>query len=66
MDIKDQLVLNDMTWSASDDIEYNTIRSFQTIDINTPGYYIVRWTGNVYTLQEIYMCRAFNPPVIFT
>ena len=29
-----------------------------------PGYYIVRCTGNAYTLYEIYTCNAFNPPVI--
>ena len=28
------------------------------------GYYIVKWTGNAYTLQEKYKCHAFNPPVI--
>ena len=38
--------------------------AFQTSYCNTHGYYIVKWTGNAYTLQEIYKCRAFNPPVI--
>ena len=52
MDIKDELVLNGMTWAAADEIEYNTIGVFQTSDSNTPGYYIVLWGGNVYTLQE--------------
>ena len=34
-------------------------------DIDTPPcYYIVKWTGNAYTLQEKYKCHAFNPPVI--
>ena len=37
---------------------------FQNIDCNTHGYYIVKWTGNKYTLQEKYKCNAFNPPVI--
>ena len=32
MEIKDELVLNSMTWVAADNIEYNT----------TPGYYIFR------------------------
>ena len=52
MEIKNELVLNGMTWAAADDIEYNTIGEFQTSDSNTPTYYILRWTGNVYTLQE--------------
>ena len=38
--------------------------SFQTSDKNTHGYYIVKWTGNAYTLQEKYKCHALNPPVI--
>ena len=29
-----------------------------------PGYYIVRWNGNVYTLQEQYACNALYHPVI--
>ena len=38
--------------------------AFQTSDCNTHGYYIVKWTGNAYTLQGKYKCHAFNPPVI--
>ena len=64
MDIKDELVLNRMTWAAAENIEYNTIGEFQTRNSNTPGYYIVRWTGNAYTLQEEYTCHVFGPPVI--
>ena len=41
MEIKDDLVLNVMTWAAADDIENNKIGSFQNIDSNTSGYYIV-------------------------
>ena len=37
---------------------------FQTSNCNTHGFYIVKWTGNAYTLQEIYKCHAFVPPVI--
>ena len=33
-------------------------------DSNTPGYYIVLWTGNAYTLQQQYKCHAFDPTVI--
>ena len=40
--------------------------AFQTSDINKHGYYIVKWTGNAYTLQEKYKCHAFDPPVIIT
>ena len=29
-----------------------------------PGYYIVKWKGNAYTLQEKYTCHVFDPPVI--
>ena len=29
-----------------------------------PRYYIFLWTGNEYTLQEKYTCRAFDTPVI--
>ena len=46
MEIKDDLVLHGMTWAASNEIEYNKIGAFQTINSNTPGYYIVQWTGN--------------------
>ena len=52
MEIKDELVLSGMTWSAADDIENNTIDAFQNSDSFTPGYYIVLWTGNLYTLQK--------------
>ena len=38
--------------------------ALQTIDSKTPGYYIVQWTVNAYTLQGKYTCRAFDPPVI--
>ena len=40
MEINDELVLNGMTWAAADNIEYNTIGTFQTRDSNTPVYYI--------------------------
>ena len=64
MEIKDKLVFHVMNWSEAADIEYNTIGAFQTSNSNTPGYYIIRWTGNAYTLQEQYTCHAFDPPVI--
>ena len=64
INIKDELVLQDMTQAAADKIEYNTMGEFQTSDCNTHGYYIVKWTGNAYTLQEKYKCHAFDPPVI--
>ena len=38
--------------------------AFKTSNCNKHGYYIVKWTGNAYTLQEIYNCHAFDPPVI--
>ena len=38
--------------------------AFQASECNTHGYYIVKWTGNAYTLQGEYKCHAFNPPVI--
>ena len=37
MDIKDELVLNGMTWAAAYNIGYNTIGAFQTRDSITPG-----------------------------
>ena len=40
--------------------------AFQTGDKNTHGYYILKWTGNAYTLQEKYKCHSFDPPVILT
>ena len=64
MKIKDELVLQGMTQAAEDEIEYNTMGAFQTNNCNTHGYYIVKWTGNAYTLQKEYKCHAFNPPVI--
>ena len=66
MKIKDELVLHGMTHAAEDKIEYNTMGAFQTSDQNTHIYYIVKWTGNAYTLQEKYKCHAFDPPVIIT
>ena len=63
MKIKDELVLHVMTCAAADDIGYNNIGAFQTSDSNTHGYYIGRWTGNAYILQEIYTCYAFDPPI---
>ena len=64
MKIKYYLVLQGMTQAAADEIEYNTMGAFQTSDCNTHGYYIVKWTGNAYNLQEKYKCHAFNPPLI--
>ena len=64
MEIKEELFLICMTWAAADGIEYNTIGAFKTSNINTPVYYIVRWTGNKYTLKEKYTCHEFDPPVI--
>ena len=46
MKIKDELVLQGMTQAAADEIEYNTMGSFQTSDYNTHGCSIVKWTGN--------------------
>ena len=40
--------------------------AFQTSDCSTHGYYIVKWTGNAYTLQEIYKFHEFNPPVMIS
>ena len=64
MKIKDELVFQGMTQAAADNIEYNTMGAFQTSNKNTHGYYIVKWTGNAYTLQEKYKCHALNRPVI--
>ena len=64
MKIKDELILQGMTQAAADDIEYKTMCTFQTSDCNTHRYYIVKWTGNAYTLQGKYKCHAFDPPVI--
>ena len=65
MEIKDELVLNGMIWAAAYEIEYNTIGSFKTSNSNTHRFYIVKWTGNAYTLQAQYTCPEFNTPVIF-
>ena len=51
MKIKFELVLQGMTQAAADDIEYNTMGAFQNSNKNTHRYYIVKWTGNAYTLQ---------------
>ena len=50
MEIKDKLVLNGMAWTAADEVENNSIGTFQNSDSNTPGYHIVQWTDNSYTL----------------
>ena len=64
MKTKDDLVLQGMNQAAADEIEYNTMGAFQTSNKTTYGYYIVKWTGNAYTLQEKYKCHAYDPPVI--
>ena len=64
MKIKYYIVLNGMPWAVADGIENNTIGALKTSDINTPGFYIFRWTGNSYTLQGKYTCHAFDPPVL--
>ena len=64
MEIKYELILHGMPRVEVNDIEYNTIGSFQTSNSNTPVYYIFRWTVNLYTLQGEYICHAFDPPVI--
>ena len=61
---KDELVLNRMNQVEADHIEYNTIGAFKTSGSNTPGYYIIQLTGNVYNLQEQYTCNTLDPPVI--
>ena len=43
-----------MTQAVAEEIEYSTMIAFQTSEKNTHGYYIVKWTGNAYTLQEKY------------
>ena len=52
MKIKDELLLQGMTQAAVDEIEYNNMGAFPNSYCNTHGYYIVKWTGNAYTLQE--------------
>ena len=52
MDIKDEIVLNGITWAAAYEIEYNTIGEFQNSNSHTPTYYIFRWSGNAYTLNQ--------------
>ena len=64
IDNKKGLVFNGMTWEAADQIENNKVGVFQTSNSNTTGYYIFRWKGNAYTLQEQYTCHVFDPPVI--
>ena len=66
MDIKDDFILHGMTWAVADEIEYNTISSFQTSNSNTPGYSMFRWTFNAYTLKDQYTCHLFDTPVIIT
>ena len=64
MEIKDEIVLNGMTWAATDKTEYYTIGAFQTSDINMTGYYIFWRTGNAYNLQEKYTGHSFDTPFI--
>ena len=54
MKIEDEIVLQGMTQAAADEIEYNTMGVFQTSDCNTHGCYIVKFTGDSYTLQGKY------------
>ena len=50
MEIKDELVLNGTTKTKAYEIEYNIIDEFQTSNSSTPGYNIVWYTGNSYTI----------------
>ena len=52
MKTKYELVLHGMNQAAADKIEYNNMGELQTSDCNTHRNYIVKWTGNAYTLQE--------------
>ena len=52
MTIKYEFFLQGMTQAAANDIEYNTMGEFQTINCNTHGYYIVKCTGNAYTYSK--------------
>ena len=51
MKIKYDIVVHGMTQASADEIEYNSLGAFQNSDCNTHVYYIVKWTGNSYTLQ---------------
>ena len=64
MNIKYEIVLQGMTQAAEAEIEYSTMGAFQTSKCYTHAYYIVKWTGNVHTLQGKYKRNTFNPPVI--
>ena len=64
MEINYQFFLHVMNWASEDEIENNNIGAFQTSNSNTPVYYIVRFTGNAYTLQGKYTCHAYNLPVM--
>ena len=64
MNIRYELVLQGMTQATAAKIECNTMGAFQTNNCNTHVYYIVKCTGNAYTLQEKYKCHEFDPPVI--
>ena len=64
MKIKDELFLQEMTQASAYKIEYNSMGAFQTSNKNTHGYYIVKWTGIAYILQEKYKWHAFDTPVI--
>ena len=53
-------ILSWTAWLAQQQTIFNTITS----NINTPRYYIVWWTGNVYNLQDNYKFHALDHPVI--
>ena len=55
-----------MNHALAEKIEYNTMGAFQSSEKNTHVYYIVKWTGNAYTLQGKYKCNALDPPVIIS
>ena len=42
------------------------IGALKNNDSNTHGGYIFWWTGNEYTIQEKYICYAFDTQVIIT
>jgi hypothetical protein len=59
-----EMILSGLAYSSAQHVELGEFGAFETKDKTTLGYYIVKWTATPYTLQEQFICDAFNPPII--
>ena len=50
--------------AMAEKIKADDVGSFFTEDEETDGYYLVKWLGTPYTLQENHVNNDFVPPIV--